>query len=55
MHSRRPARCATFDAANQDLTLVNKPALRHALYVSPADQNEWGEDILGDKATTKVE
>ncbi len=35
-------------AGDQDFTLVNKTGVEiHALYVSPADQNEWGEDILG--------
>ena len=35
-------------AADQDFTLVNSTGVEiHALYVSPADQNDWGEDILG--------
>ena len=35
-------------AADQDFTLVNKTGVEiHALYVSPADKGEWGEDILG--------
>ena len=38
----------TASAADQDFTLVNKTGVEiHALYVSPADQNDWGEDILG--------
>ena len=33
---------------DQDFTLVNKTGVEiYGLYVSPADQNEWGEDILG--------
>ena len=35
-------------AADQDFTVVNKTGVEiYALFVSPADQNEWGEDILG--------
>lgn len=35
-------------AADQDFTLVNSTGVEiHALYVSPADKNNWGEDILG--------
>ena len=35
-------------AGDQDFTLVNSTGVEiHALYVSPADQNEWGSDILG--------
>ena len=36
------------NAGDQDFTLVNKTGVEiHALYVSPADKNDWGEDILG--------
>ncbi len=36
------------NAGEQDFTLVNKTGVEiNALYVSPADQKEWGEDILG--------
>ena len=32
----------------QDFTLVNKTGLEiHELYVSPANDDEWGEDVLG--------
>ena len=42
------ANATTAFAGDQDFTLVNKTGVEiHALYVSPADQNEWGEDILG--------
>lgn len=35
-------------AGDQDFTLVNKTGVEiHALYVSPADANKWGKDILG--------
>ena len=35
-------------AGDQDFTLVNSTGVEiHALYVSPADENEWGADILG--------
>jgi hypothetical protein len=35
-------------AAEQDFTLVNATGVEiHAVYVSPADKNEWGKDILG--------
>ena len=35
-------------AGDQDFTLVNSTGVEiHALYVSPADQEEWGSDILG--------
>ena len=35
-------------AADQDFTVVNNTGVEiHALYVSPADKNNWGEDILG--------
>ena len=35
-------------AADQDFTLVNSTGVEiHALYVSPADADDWGEDILG--------
>ena len=38
----------TSNAGDQDFTVVNKTGVEiNALYVSPADQNEWGEDILG--------
>ena len=37
----------TASAADQDFTVVNATGVEiNALYVSPADQNEWGEDIL---------
>lgn len=36
-------------AGDQDFTLVNKTGVEiHAVYVSPADKDEWGEDILGE-------
>ncbi len=36
------------NAADQDFTVVNKTGVEiNALYVSPADKNDWGEDILG--------
>ena len=39
---------ATSFAGDQDFKLNNKTGVEiNALYVSPADQNEWGEDILG--------
>jgi hypothetical protein len=32
----------------QDFTLVNKTGLEiHELYVSPANDDQWGEDVLG--------
>jgi hypothetical protein len=35
-------------AGDQDFTLLNSTGVEiHALYVSPADKNEWGSDILG--------
>ena len=35
-------------AGNQDFVLVNRTGLAiHELYVSPANDNEWGEDVLG--------
>ncbi len=35
-------------AGAQDFTIVNKTGVEiYALFVSPADQNDWGEDILG--------
>ena len=35
-------------AADQDFTLDNETGVEiHALYVSPADKDEWGADILG--------
>ncbi|MGI8820457.1 MAG: argininosuccinate lyase [Chthoniobacterales bacterium] len=35
-------------AGDQDFTLVNKTGVEiHNLHVSPADKDEWGEDILG--------
>lgn len=38
-------------AGEQDFTLVNRTGVEiHNLHVSPSDENEWGEDILG-KAT----
>lgn len=41
------AQTASF-AADQDFTLVNSTGVEiHALYVSPADKNDWGKDILG--------
>ena len=42
------ATAQTGNAGDQDFTLVNKTGVEiNALYVSPADKNEWGEDILG--------
>ena len=42
------ANAQTSLAADQDFTIVNKTGVEiNALFVSPADQNEWGEDILG--------
>ncbi len=36
-------------AGEQDFNLINKTGIEiHALYVSPADQDEWGDDILGE-------
>ena len=36
------------NAGDQDFTVVNKTGVEiNALYVSPADKNDWGEDILG--------
>ena len=33
---------------NQDFVLVNKTGLTiEELYISPANDNEWGEDVLG--------
>ena len=38
----------TSNAGDQDFTVVNKTGVEiNALYVSPADKNNWGEDILG--------
>ena len=38
----------TINAADQDFTVVNNTGVEiNALYVSPADKNDWGEDILG--------
>jgi hypothetical protein len=35
-------------AGEQDFTLVNSTGVEiHSLFVSPADQDEWGPDILG--------
>jgi hypothetical protein len=35
-------------AGDQDFTVINKTGVEiNALYVSPADKNNWGEDILG--------
>ena len=35
-------------AADQDFTLVNATGVEiHAVYVSPSDKDEWGQDILG--------
>jgi hypothetical protein len=48
-------------AGDQDFTLVNATGVEiNALYVSPADKNEWGEDILGQETlpagkTTDIE
>ena len=42
------ATAQTSNAGDQDFTLVNKTGVEiNALYVSPADKKEWGEDILG--------
>ena len=39
---------STGNAADQDFSLVNKTGVEiNALFVSPADKNDWGEDILG--------
>ena len=38
----------TGNAGEQDFAVVNKTGVEiHALYVSPSDKNDWGEDILG--------
>ena len=35
-------------AGDQDFTVINKTGVEiNALYVSPADKKDWGEDILG--------
>jgi hypothetical protein len=35
-------------AATRTLSLITRPACEiHALFVSPHDENEWGNDILG--------
>src|SRR4051812_35913201 len=35
-------------AGDQDFTLVNETGVEiHNVHVSPSDENEWGEDILG--------
>jgi hypothetical protein len=35
-------------AGDQDFTLDNETGVEiHALYVSPADKDDWGKDILG--------
>ncbi len=42
------ANATAVNAADQDFTVVNKTGVEiNALYVSPADKNDWGEDILG--------
>lgn len=42
------ANSVTSLAADQDFTLVNKTGVEiQSLFVSPADKNDWGEDILG--------
>lgn len=36
-------------AGAQDFTLINKTGVEiHAVFLSPSDQNEWGNDILGE-------
>lgn len=48
-------------AGDQDFTVINKTGVEiNALYVSPADKNDWGADILGkdtlaDGASTEIE
>ena len=38
----------TSHAGDQDFTVVNKTGVEiNALYVSPDDKKDWGEDILG--------
>ena len=35
-------------SADQDFALVNKTGLTiDELYISPVNENEWGEDVLG--------
>ena len=42
------ANANTSFAGAQDFTLVNKTGVEiNAVYVSPADKNDWGEDVLG--------
>ena len=42
------ANASTSIAGQQDFTIVNKTGVEiNALYVSPADKNDWGEDVLG--------
>jgi hypothetical protein len=42
------ANATTSNAGDQDFTVINKTGVEiNALYVSPADKKEWGEDILG--------
>ena len=39
---------STAFAGDQDFTLVNKTGVEiHNVHVSPADKDEWGDDILG--------
>jgi hypothetical protein len=48
-------------AGDQDFTLVNSTGVEiHSLFVSPADKDNWGPDILGqdtlaDGQTTEIE
>ncbi len=38
----------TLLAGDQDFTLVNKTGIEiHNLHVSPSDENDWGDDVLG--------
>lgn len=42
------ANANTSHAGDQDFTVVNNTGVEiNALYVSPADKSDWGEDILG--------
>jgi hypothetical protein len=37
------------NAGDQDFVLVNKTGVEiHSVYVSPSDQEEWGEDVMGE-------
>jgi len=42
------AATAAVSAGDQDFTLINKTGLTvDELYLSPSNDNEWGEDVLG--------